>query len=314
MNCRTLIAGVLLAATCSVVGCEPSRQAPATAEGTRFETRVAATPTGTPAPEPTVPVTPAASSPIATATTAAPPTRSDARNLPRDEHGRVMGGPYEPIVNYSPDMITGRPCPRVTRWTFRLVPLSPPLQPYGIADDPCVIQNAVDDYARTAFAQPAFNTPESMREVAPLYASDPALLDGLDETIHTSLLKYYLDGTATYNSCDKPVYRLLDVDAHTPLVADSGGAVSGKVLRLTVLRSAIGVQPFTCRLLSYKDSAAVGSYRFTVTGSESGGGQDASQVGLRWDAGKKSWAVYEFRTVPLPHFVAVARALWKTVK
>jgi hypothetical protein len=305
---------MLLAVTCSVVGCAPSGQAPATAEGARFESRVTALPTATPVPEPTVRATPTALTPAATATVAAPATRTGVRNLPTDEHSRVIGGPYEPIVNYSPDMITGQPCPRVIHWTFKLVPLNPPLQPYGIADDPCVIQNAVNDYVRTAFAQPAFNTPESMREIAPLYASDPALLDGLDETVRTSLLRYYLDGTATYNSCDKPVYRLLDVDAHTPLVADSGGAVSGKVIRLTVLRSAMDVQPFTCQLLSYGNNAAVGSYRFTVTGSESGAGQVAGQVGLRWDAGKKSWAVYEFRTVPLPNFVAVARALWNTVK
>src|SRR5690242_10748162 len=32
--------------------------------------------------------------------------------LPRDARGRIIGGPYAPVINYSPTMITGKPCPR----------------------------------------------------------------------------------------------------------------------------------------------------------------------------------------------------------
>lgn len=39
----------------------------------------------------------------------------DSSKFPKDTAGRVLGG-NQPIINYAPDMVTGKPCPRITKW------------------------------------------------------------------------------------------------------------------------------------------------------------------------------------------------------
>lgn len=163
--------------------------APVASPQPRRVSPVAPSATATPQPTPSVmPTTTAAVSPTvplqATPLQATPTATPDAQmsNFPKDERGRIIGGPYAPVINYSPSMITGKPCPRMKQWTFKVVRPAG-LQAYGVVDDPCVVQNAIDDYVRTRFALPAFNTPDSMKEIAPLYDTDPALLNGLSDAL-----------------------------------------------------------------------------------------------------------------------------------
>lgn len=220
----------------------------------------------------------------------------------------MIGGPLVPYVNYAPTMITGKRCPRLTTWTWQVVKLDPPLRPYGIADDPCVVQNAVDDFVRTEFADPAVNTPESMPAIEPLYDSDPALRDGLQAPLRESVLKNYRDGRTPYYECDKPRFKLLDVSARTPLIADNNGRVSGNAMQLTVLVVARDVEPYACRLLSYKDGKQIAS--FALTEVQLKGQQRVLKVGLLWNAAAKRWSVYDYGSAEIENFHATAKALW----
>jgi hypothetical protein len=228
--------------------------------------------------------------------------------LPKDEQGRVIGGPLVPYLNYSPTMITGKKCPRLTIWTWKVINLEPPLRPYGQVNDPCVIQNAVDDFVRTEFADPAVNTPESMKRIEPLYATDPAILDGLMPAIRDSYLKFYRDGKTPYYLCDKPRFKLLDVSPRSPLVANNDGKVSGKAIQLTVYVVSQNVEPFTCQLLSLTTNKRIGT--LTKTAAQLQGKQRVLQVNLLWNATKARWAVYDFGAAEVDNFYRAAKALW----
>jgi hypothetical protein len=255
----------------------------------------------------TVMSTPSAISTSVVSTVAAIPPALLAR-LPKDEQGRVIGGPYVPYLNYSPTMITGKKCPRVTKWTWKVVNLAPPLRPYGQVDDPCVVQNAIDDFVRTEFADPAVNTPESMKKIEPLYATDPAIVDGLMPTIRDSYLKLYREGKTPYYVCDKPQFKLLDASARSPLIANNDGMVSGNALQVTVYVVSQNIEPFTCQLLSLKDNTRIGT--LTRTAAQLQGKQRVLQVNLLWNTAKARWAVYDFGAAEVDNFYQAAKALW----
>ncbi len=162
--------------------------------------------------------------------------------LAYDERGRVIGGAM-PVINYSPTMITGKPCPRVTEWDFELVKSPAPFQDYGISKNPCVVQNAVDDLVRTLWFNPVFQNPQTMAEVEKVYDSDPMNVLGVERTLRDSLIRNFRTGRQNYNDCDKPVYRYLHVDANTALLADNDGSVSGKAIQIILLRTTENRQP-----------------------------------------------------------------------
>lgn len=228
--------------------------------------------------------------------------------LPKDEKGRVIGGPYVPYLNYSPTMISGKTCPRVTKWTWKVINLEPPLRPYGQVDDPCVVQNAVDDFVRTEFADPAVNTPESMRDIEPLYATDPAIVDGLMPAMRDSYLRLYREGRTPYYVCDRPRLKLLDVSPRSPLLANNDGKVSGNVIQLTVYVVSQNIEPFTCRLLSLKNNALVST--LTKTEAQLRGKQRVLQVSLLWNAAKGRWVVYDFGPAEVDNYYQAAKSLW----
>ena len=255
--------------------------------------------------------------PQATSLPLTPTATSDVQtsHLPKDERGRIIGGPYAPVINYTPTMITGKPCPRVKQWTFKVVrPVG--LQAYGVVDDPCVVQNAVDDYVRTRFVLPAFNTPESMKAIAPLYDTDPALLNGLSDALgmRKGLIQAYRDGAAVYNVCDKPTYFLLNIDAKAPLLAENDGkTVTGKTIQITLLRVAKDMEPFSCKLVSYKDGTVQSMFRLTEGDMKTKGGF-ASVNDLLWNAKTGHWELYHFESVLLKDYYTTTKALWNGLK
>ena len=310
-----LVVTILVTTACTGQG---TVQPPASEARTTLVTQPAST--ATPAPTATIsaevrptatamPTTSPATELAVSTPSATPESASD--HFPKDEHGRIIGGPYAPVINYSPTMIAGKPCPRVTHWTFKVV--SPPgLQPYGSADDPCVVQNAIDDYVRTRFALPAFNTPESMKEIAPLYETDPALLNGLSDAsgIRKGLLHAYQQGNAVYNVCDKPTYFLLNVDAKAPLLAENDGkTVTGKTIQITLLRVARDVEPFSCKLISYKDGTVQSTYSLALEDMKTKGGS-ASANYLMWNTKTAHWELFNFKSIVFKGYYATTRALW----
>ena len=229
--------------------------------------------------------------------------------LPRDEKGRIIGGLF-PVLNYSSIMITSKPCPRVTKWEFEVVKMKPPLRDYGISNDPCVVQNAVDDLVRTLWFNPAFNTPETMQAVAKVYDTDPMNVDGVEETLRRSMFELYRQGLQNYNRCDRPVYRLLHVDAQAPLIANNDGRVSGQTIQIMLLRVAKDVSPFACEFVSYGDGTVKGRFAVTTADMRKPYGVRVNVFNLLWNPARRIWQVYSMDALPvLADYAAIARAL-----
>ena len=241
-------------------------------------------------------------------TSAALLPKSFTDQLPRDEKGRIIGGPFLPYLNYSPTMITGKPCKRVTKWTWKVVKLNAPFISYGIADDPCVIQNAVDDFVRTEFANPAVNTPETMPTVEAAYATDKAIREGLFDLIWQSQLEYYKQGVTPYYTCDKPRFKLLDVNGRTPLTGDKDGKVRGQTIVLTVFIVAQDVQPFKCILRRYKDNSIMDTQ--IKTEEQLKGKQQVVKFTMLWWPDFKRWRLIDLVGVPIDHYYKAAKAVW----
>ena len=241
-------------------------------------------------------------------TSAALLPKSFTDQLPRDEKGRIIGGPFVPYLNYSPTMIAGKPCKRVTKWTWKVVKLDLPLRSYGIADDPCVIQNAVDDFVRTEFADPGVNMPETAAQTLAALEHDPSVISGLSEQIRTLNLKYFKEGKTPYQECDKPKFKLLDANPRTPLIGNNDGTISGKAIQFLVFNVASGVGPFSCMVKSYADGKVMS--QFSKTTEQLKGKNTALQVSMLWRAQTKHWYVYNFDAVPVDSFYVTAKALW----
>jgi hypothetical protein len=249
--------------------------------------------------------------PAAAAPPAPTPTPDFLAKLPRDEKGRVIGGELFPVINYSPAMVAGMPCPRVTKWEFDVLKMQPPLRDYGVARNPCVVQNAVDDLVRTLWFNPAFQNPETMKAVAKVYDTDPMNVNGVEKTLRQSLIDLYRKGQQNYNVCDKPVFRLLYVDAKAPLIADNDGRVSGQAIQIVILRATRDVQPFECKFVSYKDGSVKGSFKVTAEDMRKPFGVKVSVFNLLWNTTTKRWVVYAMDAQPaVEDYPATARVLW----
>lgn len=266
-----------------------------------------------PTPQPlATPLTPAptaipqTSMPIPTAT--ASPTTTFAISLSQDEKGRVIGGAM-PVINYSSTLITGKPCPRVTEWDFDLVKLPAPFQNYGISKNPCVVQNAVDDLVRTLWFNPAFQNPDTMKAVDTVYDSDPMNVLGVEKTLRNSLIRFYREGKQNYNVCDKPIYRLLHVDARAPLIANNDGSVSGNVIQIMVLRATPDLLPFSCQFVSYGDGLVKGKFELTEAMLRGKEQAQATVYRLLWYAQTRHWVVYFSDGVPFEGYANVVHRL-----
>ena len=237
------------------------------------------------------------------------PTTTVAISLPRDEKGRVIGGAM-PVINYSPSMIVGKACPRVTEWDFDLVKLPAPFQNYGISKSPCVVQNAVDDLVRTLWFNPAFQNPETMRAVDAVYDSDPMNVLGVEKTLRNSLIRFYHEGKQNYNICDKPVYRLLVVDAKAPLIANNDGRVSGRAIQIMMLRATRDEQPFTCQFVSYGDGSVNGKFELTEAMLRGKEQAQATVYKLLWNAQTRRWVVYFSDVIPIDNYPTLVQQLF----
>ena len=220
---------------------QPQTAAPATAK--------AATATIASAASTTVPAT-------ATAIPEAPhfPT-PDVSKFPKDAHGRVLGG-NQPIINYAPDMVTGKPCPRVKTWQPRALEPADGSKNTGnafyVPDNPCVVQNAIDDFVEVAWAIPYFNDREGMLELERLYETDPVLIKGIARSFYQRSLvnKQYQRGFA-YRLCNLPIFSLIDPNPSARL--DN----TGKVIEVWQVDVAQGLKTASCQTHDFVTGKAV---------------------------------------------------------
>lgn len=170
-------------------------------------------------------------------------------HFPRNPDGRLIGLQASPILNYSPTMVMGRPCPRVKRWGVRKVTPQPPAQPYYyVVDNPCVIQNALDDGLRALFYWPSGYPDQEYyrREIVPLLKSDPVAQWALHEISRRNFAEKLGGG---YALCDKPTYTLIDTDAGVPLAREPfAERPSGRRFFVRLIEAAGQAEPFTCKV------------------------------------------------------------------
>jgi len=193
----------------------------------------------------------------------------DWSKVPRDKAGRPIGFGNMPLVNYSPTMITGKPCPRVARWGTRAVdPATPAVR---VVDNPCVIQNLIDDIAPALWFFPnGWDAETYQKVVRPLVQrGDPAFRNGVRskyaEDIGTSVAQEWRDWR--YFVCNKPVYLLVDIDKNQ--IIDQRATDTGRVFQVWFFMTTPDFSPFECRAYSHQDGKLL--YEYVATEAEMNG-------------------------------------------
>ena len=192
--------------------------------------------------------------PSAAATAAATPTigaalrlpTPDPNKYPTDKAGHVLGGNV-PIINYAPSLVTGKPCPRVKKW--KALPLTTSTGEVAndnklfVASDPCVVQNAIDDFVEIALAIPTFNDREKMLEIGKLYETDPVLIKGIEPGFVKQSLaqKKYYASFPGYRVCDPVTFNLIDPRPNAKMDR------TGKVLEIGLIDVLSGMKPTSCK-------------------------------------------------------------------
>lgn len=179
----------------------------------------------------------------------------------------MLGGAF-PILNYSPRMVTGKDCPRVTTWGLRAMQFDNGLS-LSVIDNPCAIQNALHDFVFAAGSDPSFMTPEQMKATAPLYKTDPLLARLYPEWWRLRFIEGGAFNAFSHYVCDKPVYRLLNVSDKTPVFN-----ANLKVQQIHFALVSERFEPFTCEMRRYRDgSVDVAADHFTRTAADVTGDQ-----------------------------------------
>jgi hypothetical protein len=283
----TLLVAVAVLTACG--GATPAAPTSQAADLPSFDqATVAPKPTQTPAPtatlQPTVTVAPTATKvpePTQLPIPDTPPTpiadEAYWAKFPKDDKGRVIGGKLMPVLNYSPTMVTGKPCPRVKKWGWKqTVEPAVPMMAVAVPDDPCVLQNAIDDYVRVLFAMPGHNNPHTVDVAIEAFKSDSQVISGMIEQQLTSRLELYQNKRQIYNICDEQRYLLIDTTPGATLVANQGGDVTGEVIEFRVVVATASVEPFFCQLVRYNGEKS-GSLELT---SDQASGQEKHPVNV----------------------------------
>jgi len=197
----------------------------------------------------------------------------DWSKVPRDKAGRPVGFGNMPLVNYSPTMITGKPCPRVARWSTRALnpdDPNPAAAAIRVVDNPCVIQNLIDDIAPALWFFPSGWDAETYQKVVrPLVQrNDPLFRNGVlwddPKAMGPSVRNWQ---AWHYFVCDKPVYLLVDIDKNQ--IIDQRANDTGRVFQVWFFLTTPDFSPFKCRAYSHQDGKLV--YELVATEAEMNG-------------------------------------------
>lgn len=235
--------------------------------------------------------------------------------FPKDEKGRVIGGKVFPVLNYSPTMVTGKPCPRIKKWTYKVMldaPV-PPLQAAAAPSNPCVIQNAIDDYVRTLFTIGLATTQQEAHAVAKLFETDPALIKGVDDVQRQTWIDASKQGKYVYAVCDKQIYRLIDTTHKAPLVSNNDGSIAPHILEIRVMNIAAGLQPYDCEWKQISDNKVLFKDSITAKSIQEGISLPPgsyNRIWLRYSLKTNSWQDFTFgRSMNSAMFLTVANQL-----
>jgi hypothetical protein len=275
-------------------------------------TAVPLTATAPATPKPTI-TSESASAPSFVTQTAPPESYWD--RFPKDEKGRVIGGRAAPVINYSPTMVTGKKCPRIKKWGYKLqVDRVVPNQPVAEPDNPCVIQNAIDDYVRTLYAQAAENTPETMKQVS---FDDPALIRGWSPFVRRLAVQAQQQNKQLYRVCNKRMFRLVDVTRKALLMSDMMSEVRKHLIQIRTLLVAQDLEPYECSFFNYVDDALVMKRSLTAEAMQAGGevtGYSFVLLGFNqdtgtWQSNGNAQPVLESKG----YYASTAQKLWQSL-
>ena len=220
----------------------------------------------------------------------------------KDKNGRALGGNW-PIVNYSPTMVTGKVCPRVTKWNIEVFNMTNNVQAAVVAD-PCVAQNAIDDYVEIAWALPYHANFAVMHEQALRYRTAPEFQGRIVE----SWIKSFIDSKSyekgfSYDRCDPPLVAVMSPTGR-PFV----DVQSGTVMEIEMLVTSIGFKATSCDILSYETGKILRTSQRTQE-QINAKGIVKYDVQMFWDDANKHW---KFGAHHHPGLVAidVARAIY----
>jgi len=186
----------------------------------------------------------------------------DWSKVPRDKAGRPVGFGNRPLMNYSPTMITGKPCPRVTRWGTRAAGDDPAIR---VVDNPCVIQNLIDDIAPTLWFFPSgWDTETYKKVVRPLVQrSDPLFRNGVMWTerdyMGPSVAQRWQNWR--YFVCDKPVYLLVNISGSQ--LIDQHANDSGTMFQVWFFMTTPDFSGFACRSYGHNDGKLVNEWKIS---------------------------------------------------
>ena len=317
MRVRVQVIASLLLATLLLSSCDSSNEWNSPV-AQALEVVAAATTTpqaATPRSAPTAVVTATA---IPTDSTIIVPTALPAsywQKFPKDENDRVIGGMASPVLNYSANLVTGKPCPRVTKWSYKLMADAPvpPLQPVAAPSNRCVVQNAIDDYVRTLFASASNNSPKDAESLIALYETNTALIKGIDAEQRQARKAGIKKGTAVYRVCDKQTYLLIDHTHQSPLISNNDGSVAAQIVEIRMMRIAENLQPYRCELREYSNDAVFSSATISAKSMQAGDTLSAVayyRIWLRYNAKTQSWQDFtNSKPMNSKTFLAVAKKL-----
>lgn len=172
----------------------------------------------------------------------------DATKLLKDKIGRPYGGYYFPFINYSPTIIIGKPCPRVTTWNLVEETIGP--FKVGYLDSACAVQNAIDDFAEMSYAELVYTPADAVNQLSRSLISDTLLSKAYTPFLLRSLATEDQVRQNAVHVCNQPMVRLLDV---TPKAqADLRG--KGRILFLQYIVVAKDLKPFECKAYNVANS------------------------------------------------------------
>jgi hypothetical protein len=240
--------------------------------------------------------------------------------FPKDEQGRVIGGKQMPVLNYTPTMVTGKPCPRVKTWTTQQInDHQIPYTAMGLPSDLCVLQNAIDDYVRALGLEPAFAPPTEWPQMMEWYRLDPVARRVLDPIVLRDVPGHVASGEQPFWVCDKPVYWLIEFSPIAPIASNSAGMLDdGTVITFNQLLVAKDLEPYRCESYRYKGRELTRSFVVERSIMKQGVNmpiQSYSRVVMYYNRQKNVWLQFSApgldQLMRAPDYLERAEALWR---
>jgi hypothetical protein len=203
-----------------------------------------------------------------------------------DKAGRPLGG-NAPFLNYSPSFYTGKPCPRMDKWSVDKIQVDKYTTLEKLRDR-CVLQNALDDYMEIAWADDWYLTVDQYKAKYDNFKSDPLMMArnspfAIELTFRDEDWK-----NGWVGQCDKPLYRLIVPDTFGQAESE------GTIVYIKFVRVAKDLQPYRCKGISIKDGHTEDIPPVTAQSLASKKAIQMDYVQMAWSKKLNRWQVLSY--------------------